>query len=211
MQQDKFARAALFIGTPKGVTLSTTIHGRYTINSPYKRKNSAQYWKKKFERLQELIQELSEKSIQLEEIPGLLTVQKVKPKISKLTTRVTQVHGSMKGKNVLDLVKVIQDNKNQEIKDKEERRWNKEKQKEAFLRCKNECNCGESVYHAIKLQQCSSCHNVQRSVCGKLSCKVDGKKPMFLAAAATNNLLKRKVIEHESDKDASSLKDTPIN
>ncbi|XP_065641158.1 uncharacterized protein LOC124813955 [Hydra vulgaris] len=205
MQQDKFARAALCIDSPKGITLSTTIHGRYTINSPDKRKNSAQYWKEKF-------QDLSEKSIQLEEIPGLLTVQKVKPKISKITTRVTQVHGSMKGKNVLDLVKVIQDNKNQEIKDKEERRWNKEKQKEAFLRCKNECNCGESVCHAIKLQQCSSCHNVQRSVCGKLSCKVDGKKRiMILAAAATNNSLKRKVIEHESDEDASSLKDTPIN
>ncbi|XP_047131057.1 uncharacterized protein LOC136071655 [Hydra vulgaris] len=43
MQQDKFARAALCIDTKKGVTLSTTIHGRYTINSPDKRKNSAQY------------------------------------------------------------------------------------------------------------------------------------------------------------------------
>ncbi|XP_065672342.1 uncharacterized protein LOC136090155 [Hydra vulgaris] len=205
MQQDKFARAALYIDFSKSVTSSTTTPGSYTIKSPDKRKNSAQYWKEKFERSQELIQELSEKSIQLEEIPGLLTVQKVKPKVSKLTTRVTQVHGSMKGKNVLDLVKVIQDNKNQEIKDKEEKRWNKEKQKEAFLRCKNECSCGEGVCHAIKLQQCSSCHNVKKSVCGKLSCKVDGKKPiMFLAAAVTNNSLKRKVIEHESDEDTRS-------
>jgi len=206
MQQDKFIRAATCIDTSDGIQPSTSTPARYTIESPDKRRNSAQYWKAKFGRSQELIQELSEKSIQLEEIPGLLTVQKVKPKMTKVTTRVTQVHGSMKGKNVLEMVKVIQDKKDQELKDKEERKSGKEKQKETFLLCKNECNCGQSVCDAIKLQQCSSCHNVQRSACGKSSCKVDGKKPiMFLAAAVSKNSLKRKLIEDESDEDESSI------
>jgi len=55
-----------------------------------------------------MIKELNEKSIALEEIPGLLTVGKVKPKnnVSR-TTQVTQVHGSMHGQDILKLVKEI--------------------------------------------------------------------------------------------------------
>ena len=41
------------------------------------RKGSAMYWKAKFETAQD---DCNEKSLRLEEIPGLLTVQKVKPK-----------------------------------------------------------------------------------------------------------------------------------
>ena len=109
MQQDKFERAADIMEASEPQT--STPNTSFQINSPDKRKNSAEYWKAKFEASQDLIKELSEKSIQLEEIPGLLTVQKVKPKLSKTTTRVTQVHGSMKGKNVLELVQSIKEKK----------------------------------------------------------------------------------------------------
>ena len=68
---------------------------------------------------------MSERSIQLEEIPGLLTIQKVKPKLSKTKTRVTQVHGSMKGKNVTDLVKSIKEKKENLAKEKEEKKKGK--------------------------------------------------------------------------------------
>ena len=44
------------------------------------RKGSAMYWKAKFEMAQQLIHDCNEKSLRLEEMPGLLTVQKVKPK-----------------------------------------------------------------------------------------------------------------------------------
>ena len=50
---------------------------------PEKRRNSAEYWKTKSKASQEIVKQLSEYSIQLEQIPGLLTLQKVKPKMSK--------------------------------------------------------------------------------------------------------------------------------
>ena len=60
---------------------------------------------------QALVRELNEKSLNLEDIPGLLTIEKVKPKLSKETTRVTQVHGSMHGQDILKLVKDIKEKK----------------------------------------------------------------------------------------------------
>ena len=52
---------------------------------------------------QEIINNSHEKSLKLNEIPGFLKIDRVKPKIS-LTNRATQVHGSIKGKDVLSLV-----------------------------------------------------------------------------------------------------------
>ena len=43
------------------------------------------YWKEKYESAQALIRELHKKSIQLEDIPGLMTLRKVKPTLSKNT------------------------------------------------------------------------------------------------------------------------------
>ena len=49
-----------------------------------------------------LIKDGYEKSLNLEEIPGLMTVHKVKPKdIQKKNTRITNVHGSMEGQDML--------------------------------------------------------------------------------------------------------------
>jgi len=56
------------------------------IASPDKRRGSALYWKEKFESAQSLINELHEKSIQLEEIPGFMTIRKVKPNLSTSST-----------------------------------------------------------------------------------------------------------------------------
>lgn len=69
------------------------------------------YWKEKFEMAQQTIRDCEEKSIQLENIPGLLTIQKMKPKQASKFTRVTQVHGSMKGKEVVGKVKRINEAK----------------------------------------------------------------------------------------------------
>ena len=57
----------------------------------------------------DLIQENYEKSLNLEEIPGLLTVHKVKPKdIQEKNTRITNVHGSMEGQDILSKVESIE-------------------------------------------------------------------------------------------------------
>jgi len=66
---------------------------------------------------------MAERSIQLEEIPGLLTIKKVKPNEEKkatTTTRVTQVHGLTGGKDVATNVKEIRDEKLKKETEKEE-------------------------------------------------------------------------------------------
>ena len=209
MQQDKFLRAENCIA-PSDIPSTSTPTSSFTIQSPDKRKNSAAYWKAKFEKFQQLIKELSEKSLRLEEIPGFLTIQKVKPKLSKATTRVTQVNGSMNAKNVLELVKSIKDKKEQQCKEKEESKSKKESEKETFYQCKKQYVCNKCVCQASKLLECPSCHNVQRSVCSKSACKVDGKKPtMILPAAAVEQkkVSKRSLDNEESDEGTDEIDD----
>ena len=183
MQQDKFKQAADVLegAAPLATSMPNT---SISIQSPNKRKNSAEYWKAKFEASQQLVKELSEQSLQLEEIPGLLTVQKVKPKLSKTTTRVTQVHGSMTGKNVLEIVQSIKEKKEKEAKEKDVRKRQKDQEKEDFFRCKTECVCGNAVCAAASLKECPSCHNIMRSTCSKSGCKIEGRKPTIILPAA---------------------------
>ena len=57
------------------------------------------------------MREMSERSLQLEEIPGLLTIKKVKPTLERTSTRITQVHGSMRAKDIAGKVKEIKEQK----------------------------------------------------------------------------------------------------
>ena len=56
----------------------------------------------------------SQKSLQLEEIPGLLTIKKVKLNQEKKLVRLMQVHGSMRTKDVVSKVEEIETKKIQE-------------------------------------------------------------------------------------------------
>ena len=70
-----------------------------------------------YEQSQRNIQNCYEKSLKLDDIPGLLTINKVKPKeLIKNSTRVTNVHGWMEGQDILARVEVIQ-----KVKEKKER------------------------------------------------------------------------------------------
>ena len=64
-------------------SLSTVVS---QIVSPDKRKGSAEYWKAKYEQAMSIIDERKEESINIEEIPVVMTIQKVKPKTSKKNT-----------------------------------------------------------------------------------------------------------------------------
>ena len=57
---------------------------------------------------------MSQKSLQLEEIPGLLTIKKVKLNQEKKLVRLIQVHGSMRAKDVVSKVEEIETKKIQE-------------------------------------------------------------------------------------------------
>ena len=70
-----------------------------------------------------------------------MAVQKVKPKLSKKNTRITQIHTSMKEEKVLDLLKDIEDKQEKQMKFKEEPKKKKEDSKQAFLKCKAQRVC----------------------------------------------------------------------
>ena len=55
----------------------------------------------------------------------------------------TQVHGSMEGKEVLKLVEKIQSEKDAKLKLKQEKSDNKDREKEIFYRCKEKCVCNK--------------------------------------------------------------------
>ena len=116
MQQDKFETAASCIeSSPENLSTPDSS----VIGSPLSiRKGSANYYKAKFERAQEIIAQLQNSTPPLEDI-GLLTVKKVTPKDVTKNVRVTQVHGLMEGKNVLALA--IKINLDKELKEQSQK------------------------------------------------------------------------------------------
>ena len=128
MQQEKFFQAEDLMDIEKSAhspvpSSSSPALSSSTLSpaSPkHLRIGSAMYWKAKFEMAQQLIHDCNEKCLRLEEIPGLLMVQKVKPKqLTKSSTRVTQVPGLIEAKDVINLVKSIKEQKEQKVKSKE--------------------------------------------------------------------------------------------
>lgn len=204
MQQDKFDRAESCI--QKEIADSTPTSA--IISPRNKRKGSALYWKDKFDQAHKVIEDMAERNIQIEEIPGLLTVKKVKPNMEKTSTRVTQVHGSMRAKDVASLVKDIKEQKEKRAQEKEETRKKKEEEKEAFLKCKEKCICSQKKCLALGLKQCPNCKSVLRSVCSKAGCQVNGKRPrMVLPGKKTGSNLLPKRLFPDCDSDSSENSD----
>ena len=107
MQQEKFAQAADLVENerPANTPTASSSEGHSSTTTPaspkHLRKGSVTYWKEMFEMAQQTIHDCEERSIQLDNIPGLLTIQKMKPKQASKSIRVTQVHGLMEGKEVV--------------------------------------------------------------------------------------------------------------
>ena len=207
MQQDKFEQAAGCMEIDEEPSTSSLTPNQ-TVSSPDHRKGSAKYWKEKFMQSQSLIKELNEKSLSLEEIPGLLTIEKVKPKLSKETTRVTQVHGSMHGQDILKLVKDIKEKKDTKKLAVEKKAEDKELERQRFYKCKDKCVCDKARCNAFGLKECPSCHSIPRSICSKAGCKVDGKKPVMILPAVAAKIAKPLTFgsdeEMENDEESDS-------
>lgn len=106
MQKDKFVQASSVIQDETDETAgpSSSTSNTSMVESPVGiKKYTKQYYTQKLENSLETIQKLEDsfKSTPLEEIDGLLTIKKVKPK-PKVTSnmRVTQVYGSMEGQQI---------------------------------------------------------------------------------------------------------------
>jgi len=201
MQRDKPEQAAMCM-PPKEPLTEIPLQFENAVMSPkHVRKNTAEYWKLKYEISQQIIRETQAKSIALEEIPGFLKIDQVKPKSTTTNTRVTQVHGSLEGKDVMNLVKSIKDEKNKKQEAAEERDAKKQGEKDAFFRCKEKCICGETKCFASGLKECPSCHNILKSVCSKYGCRINGEKPEMITAAVKTSRSAR-TIKFDSDSSA---------
>ena len=181
MQQDKFQHAAALLEvSPEKSEVSTP-----TIESPADvRHGSAEYWKKKFESAMSVVNTISDSSINLENIPGLLKVNKIKPKAAKENIRITQVHGSMEGKQILERVSEIKKEKLEKEKAKENLKAEQQARTSAFYRCKTSCVCEQVPCEAKGLQECSACHNILKSICSRVQCRDEnGGKPSMIKPA----------------------------
>ena len=70
---------------------------------------------------------------------------------------------------------------------------------EMFIKCKDACTCKKRKCMAIGLKQCPTCKNIIRSVCRKLSCRVDGTKPLMILPAATRKTIPKRLFDCDSD------------
>ena len=220
MQQDKFEQAARCMETENNKTTQCTprktrsseaatptrmANAPTTPNSLSKiaktkyRYGSSKYWQFMFEQSQKNIKTCYEKSLKLDEIPGLLTINKVKPKdLSKKSTRVTNVHGSMEGKDILERVEVLQKEKEKKKNDLEAKKQEKAKLNELFYKCKSKCVC-KGVCNAKYLKQCPNCNTVMKSTCSKMACQVAGKKPTMIRPATSTVTSSRKLLLIDDD------------
>ena len=124
------------------------------------------------------------------------------------SVRVTQQHGSMEGKNILEAVTKISKEKEAKESKRKDAQKHKEEQKEAFYHCVNTCQC-EGDCMAAGLKQCPVCHNVLKSVCGKAGCQVAGKKPTKIEVVSKKIKVRRQLIQDDDDEedDVSSYDD----
>ena len=189
MDQTKFVAAALLLEPPGSPKTPTAAKKLWEVESPKgSRKNTKEYWQLKFGALQNRMKNIVETPVTPEEIEGLTKIQKFKPQKSK-SMRITQVQGSLTGKDILQKkqdLQVIEDKKNEE---KEQKQRMKVEQKERFIRCRNECTCKQFPCFASNLRQCPICSDVMKSQCSKAKCKLASgtDKPVMVLVAAKSN------------------------
>jgi len=209
MDQAKFERAEAIINPPSSSTpvkAGSSSTSTSCIDSPPNvRKGSAAYYKVKFEKAQEKIQNLESTPLDASTVPSVFTYDRIKPK-KTTNQRITAVHGSMTAKNILNVVR--ENNKKNEEKEqkKKENKGKKQRECEMFLLCKDKCKCEKpnGKCAALALKQCSVCKSVLRSQCGKKACRTpDGVKPAMIKAieskAQKNSTIS--VSDHTSDEE----------
>ena len=115
--KQKFEQAA---GIPEGNNTNEVPEtlNAYALSPQNIRKNSALYWKSKFMSAQVVVEESNEKNLQINQIPGLLTINKITPKRTETNVGVTQVCASVQGKDMLQEVKLIREKKSRNVKGK---------------------------------------------------------------------------------------------
>ena len=224
MQKEKFLQAVACVEGGAADSQVASLATTPSIESPKMvRHGSREYYKTKFESLlnkyENVVGNYNKESINIAEVPGLLKVTTVKPKITKENVRVTQVHGSMEGKYIISKVAEIKEAKEAREKSKEKTKTDQQHRISTFHRCKMQCTCDTQPCQAKGLRECSHCHNILKSVCSRTQCRQeDGSKPPMIKPSCeeANPKPKKKLQfaersddsedgEDEEDMDVSSL------
>ena len=111
--------------------------------------------------------------------------------MQKKNTRITNVHGSMEGQDILSKVESIEKEKQRKVVVQYEKKQKKEEENEMFYKWKSKCVC-EGVCAAKDLKECSQCDSVMRSACSKANCQKDGKKPVMIRAASSTTTTRKR-------------------
>ena len=157
---------------------------------------------------QDLVEESNEKNVQLDQIPDLLTINKITPKRTETNVRVVQVCESMQGKDMLQVVKSTSEEKSWNVEGKKAKKIQKLNDTAAFYKCKETCMCHKSKCEASGFKECSSCHNVLRSICGKVGCRKNGKRPMMIYPSVGRKINVRQSVNKENDSEDSKSFDS---
>ena len=175
MHQDKFASADLVTEKEDDVdsTPGDTSKSPWNVQSPLNtRKDIREYWKEKYQKLQNAMKDVISTPISPEEISKLTKIEKFKVKKSK-NFRITQVCGSLRAKDILSKCEELEAEENEKKMLIAAEKEKKDEIKKDFLKCKDGCQCGDSQEcKAIGLKQCTVCFNVLKSQCNKANCKL---------------------------------------
>lgn len=189
------------------VTSSTPVKSnqKIVIESPVNiREGSAAYWKSKYKSAENVIADLQNTTVRPDEVlPELFSIKKTAPKkLNKVAVRVTQAHGSMEAKKILEKVSVLEEEKKEREKKKEANVLAKSKRTENFLKCQHNCICQKDLCDASGYKMCPKCQNVLKGVCGKMNCRGEnGQKPCMILPACNLQALKVSEVYSSSDDD----------
>ena len=180
MQQDKLEAADALVqkehpATPKQQKESWDIESPVGV-----RKGTLEYERRKNEMYREALKERSQNIVSPDEVPGFLTIEKVRVPPKKKAIRLTQVHGSMEGSKILELREEVEKKQQEKEAEKLKKKMGKSEQKNSFLRCKDSCVCGSEKCQASGLKQCPVCGDVMKTHCSKKKCQVNGIKPLMV-------------------------------
>ena len=89
-----------------------------------------------------------------------MTIRKVKPNLSTSSIQITQVHGSMKAKDILSSVASINEKKKQKVQTQLQNAEKKEEVKKIFIKCKEICVCAGNICKVAMFRECPKFHDI---------------------------------------------------
>ena len=186
LNQEKMDKAEILIAEESIAKTPSKSKGSIESDTPEgMRRGSNEYFKFKLqkseERKEELRKQLSiEREMDLNEIPGFLESKKIRPK-KKKSKKITQVHGSLSGCDILKKLEELERNKEEKIRQQDEKAQALVDLRKKFEKCKDVCVCTGAECSMKQYKQCPGCLSVQKSTCSKRACRnEDGSKQTMI-------------------------------